>query len=137
MYVCVYVCVCVKDPQILIDWIELNLVLGAKIITIYFQYVPEIFYEIMKPYINEGLVEILDWNLKPLVFSGTDRYEGQFSVINDCIYHYMYRVKYLALMDMDEFIIPQHKNHFKITDMLLLDLFRDCANAPVNSNVED
>ena len=91
----------------------------------------------MKPYINEGLVEILDWNLKPLVFSGTDRYEGQFSVINDCIYHNMYRVKYLALMDMDEFIIPQHKNHFKITDMLLLDLLRDCANALVDSNVED
>ena len=108
----------IKDPQILIDWIELYLVLGAEIITIYFQDVPEIFYEIMKPYINEGLVEILDWNLKPPVFSGIDNYQGQFSVINDCIYHNLYRVKYLALMDMDEFIIPQHKNHFKITDML-------------------
>ena len=108
----------IKDPQLLIDWIELNLVLGAEIITIYFQDVPEIFYEIMKPYINEGLVEILDWNLKPPVFSGIDNYQGQFSVINDCIYHNLYRVKYLALMDMDEFIIPQHKNHFKITDML-------------------
>ena len=39
----------IKDPQILLNWIELNLVLGAEIITIYFQNVPEIFYEIMKP----------------------------------------------------------------------------------------
>ena len=108
----------IKDPQILIDWIELYLVLGAEFFTIYFQDVPEIFYEVMKPYINEGLVEILEWRLKSTVLSGTDVFWGQFSLINDCIYHNLYRVKYLALMDMDEFIIPQNKSYFKITDML-------------------
>ena len=108
----------IKDPQILIDWIELYLVLGAEIFTIYFQDVPEIFYEIMKPYINEGLVEILEWKLKSTALSGTDVFWGQFLLINDCIYHNLYHVKYLALMDMDEFIIPQNKSYFKITDML-------------------
>ena len=47
--------------------------------------------------------------------SGTDVFWGQFSLIDDCIHHNLYQVKYLALMDIDEFIIPQNKNHFKIT----------------------
>ena len=108
----------IKDPQILLHWIELNLVLGAEIITIYFQNVTESFYKIMKPYINEGLVEILDWNLKPPVLSGFTETWGQVGLMNECVYRNLYRVKYLALMDKDEFFIPQDKNHFKITDML-------------------
>ena len=94
----------IKDPPILLYWIEFYLVLG-----IYFQNVPEIFYEIMNPCINEGLVAILDWKLKPPVLSGTDITWCQSALINDCIYHNMYRVKYPALMDMDEFVIPQYK----------------------------
>ena len=71
----------IKNPQILIDWIELYLVLGAEIFTIYFQDVPEIFYEVMKPYINEGLVEILEWRLNSTALSGTDVFWGQFALI--------------------------------------------------------
>ena len=120
----------IKDPQVLLNWVELNLVLGAEIITIYFQNVPESFYKIMKPYIDEGLVEILYWNLKQPVLLGYDITRGQSSLINDCIYHNLYRVKYLALMDIDEFFIPQDKNYFKITDMLPT-LNNLCPNAAV------
>ena len=107
-----------KNPQVLLNWVELNLVLGAEIITIYFQNVPESFYEILKPYVIKGLVEILDWKLKPPVLSGFTETWGQVGLMNECIYRNLYRVKYLALMDMDEFIIPQNESQFKITEIL-------------------
>ena len=97
-----------NDPQLLIDWIELNLVLGAKIITVYFQSVPESFYDILLPYINASIVEVLDWNINA-VLSGFTVAWGQTGLINECIYRNLYCVKYLALIDIDEFIIPQEK----------------------------
>lgn len=36
------------------------------------------------------------------------RTEGLFAALNDCLYRTMYRYKYLALVDLDEFIIPRH-----------------------------
>lgn len=35
------------------------------------------------------------------------RTEGLFAALNDCLYRNMYRYKYLALIDLDEFIIPR------------------------------
>ena len=106
-----------KDPQSLIDWIELNLALGAEIITVYFQSVPKSFYDILLPYINANIVEVLDWNINA-VLSGYTSAWGQVGLINECIYRNLYRVKYLALTDIDEFIIPQQKKYVKITDLL-------------------
>ena len=106
-----------NDPQLLIDWIELNLALGAEIITVYFQSLPESFYDILIPYVNASIVEVLDWNINA-VLSGFTVAWGQTGLINECIYRNLYRVKYLALIDIDEFIIPQEKRYVKITDLL-------------------
>lgn len=35
------------------------------------------------------------------------RTEGLFAALNDCLYRTMYRYKYLALVDLDEFIVPR------------------------------
>ena len=92
------------------DWVELNKELGAEIITVYFQSVPDSMYEAMIPYIETGLVEVLDWNLikAPTIFASNKGYghDGQSGLINECLYRNLYRVKYLALIDIDEFIVP-------------------------------
>ena len=98
-----------KEPQILVDWVELNIILGAEIITVYLQNVPESYYTAMLPYINKGIVEVLDWNLKPPIIPGYTKHWGQSGTITECIYRNLYRVKYLALIDVDEFIVPQEK----------------------------
>lgn len=38
------------------------------------------------------------------------RTEGLFAALNDCLYRTMYRYKYLALVDLDEFIVPRHND---------------------------
>lgn len=90
----------------LVDWVELNKELGAEIITVYFQDVREPMYNILKPYIKSGLVEVLDWSMKKPTIEEYTFCFGQSAVINECIWRNMYRVKYLGLFDIDEFIVP-------------------------------
>ena len=96
-----------NEPQLLVDWVELNIALGAKVITVYLQNVSESYYEIMQPYIEQGIVEVLDWKLHiPLVPEYTKHW-GQTATISECIFRNINRVKYLGLMDVDEFFVPQ------------------------------
>ena len=96
------------DPQLLVDWVDLHIALGAEIINVYLQNVSESYYTLLKPYVKRGIVEVLDWNLKPPLIPGYTSDWGQSGVINECIYRNLYRVKYLALLDIDEFVIPMH-----------------------------
>ena len=117
-----------SDPQLLVDWVELNLALGAEIITVYLQNVPESFYILMLPYIRRNVVEVIDWKLKPPLIDGYTKCWGQVGTINECIYRNLYRVKYVALIDIDEYIVPQKKQ--RITDVLHnLDLLRPNASS--------
>ena len=99
-----------NDPQLLVDWVELNIALGAEIITVYLQDVTESYYTAMLPYIEKGIVEVLDWNMKPPLVPGYTKDWGQTGTVTECIYRNINRVKYLALIDLDEFIIPQQNS---------------------------
>ena len=99
-----------NDPQLLVDWVELNIALGAEIITIYLQNVPESYYTAMLPYIEKRIVEVLDWNMKPPLVPEYTKDWGQTGTVTECIYRNINRVKYLALIDLDEFIIPQQNS---------------------------
>ena len=95
------------EPQLLLDWVELNLALGAKFITVYLQNVSDSYYDIMRPYMERGIVEVLDWKmLIPLVPEYTKHW-GQTATVSECIFRNIYRVKYLGLIDVDEFFVPQ------------------------------
>ncbi|KAH8403325.1 hypothetical protein KR222_010812 [Zaprionus bogoriensis] len=52
-------------------------------------------------------VSILPWNLR-MRSQKEIRTEGLFAALNDCLYRNMYRYKYLALVDLDEFIVPRY-----------------------------
>uniref|UniRef100_A0A3Q2P6L3 Glycosyltransferase family 92 protein n=1 Tax=Fundulus heteroclitus TaxID=8078 RepID=A0A3Q2P6L3_FUNHE len=64
-----------------------------------------------------GLVEVIPWSLSeylkvsrranPYQDPGDIHYYGQVPALNDCLYRYMYRSKYIALHDLDELILPQ------------------------------
>ncbi|XP_035240925.1 glycosyltransferase family 92 protein F13G3.3 [Anguilla anguilla] len=68
-------------------------------------------------YEAQGLVEVVPWpvtsfiNVSPgwrkSASPGDLHYYGQIPALNDCLYRYMYRTKYVALHDIDELILPQ------------------------------
>ena len=105
-----------KEPEMLVHWIELNLALGAEIITIYLQNVPESYYTMVIPYIKRGVVEVLDWGLRPPLIPEYTKDWGQTGTITECVYRNLYRVKYLGLYDIDEFIVPQRVK--KVPEMI-------------------
>ena len=60
-------------------------------------------------------VQVLPWNL-PIESQMRIRTEAQFTALNDCNFRLMNRVKYAAMVDVDEFLIPHR--HPNLTSLL-------------------
>ena len=104
------------DPKVVLDWVKLNLALGTEFMTIYLQTGAEKIYDILLPYINKGLVEVLDWKMEPPLIAERSYHDGQTGVIAECVWRNMNRVKYLGMNDVDEFFIPQR--HSSLLEMM-------------------
>lgn len=93
----------------LIEFIEFNRILGADVFILYLEtslesLSPEV-RSIVRYYQRQNVVIPIPWHL-PFTTSSI-WYHGQSLVINDCLYRNMNDFKYLAFVDLDEFIIPQ------------------------------
>ena len=92
----------------LIEFLELNQILGVTKFTLYRDTVSDEVNCVLKHYEKLGKIEVLPWDLK--IESQTEiRTEGLFAALNDCLYRNMNTFKYLMLIDFDEFIVP-HTN---------------------------
>ncbi len=101
----------IKDPQIIVEFVELHRALGAEIITMYVQTASPLVWKAMQQYADEGLVDLINWNLTFVKDAGYVHYKGQSLLVNECVYRNMYRVEYLAMNDLDEVIVPQGNLH--------------------------
>ena len=104
-------------PKVLLDWVKLNIALGAEFMTLYLQAGAEGVYDILLPYINRGIVEVLDWKLEPGITDRPSYHFGQTGVIVECLWRNIYRTRYLGLNDVDEFLVPQ--KHKTLPEMIL------------------
>lgn len=79
-------------------------------------------------YIQEGFVDIIPWPIDHYItpsyswtpqMGGEMHYFGQLATLNDCVYRYMYRSRYVLLNDIDEIIVPyQHTSLSSAVSML-------------------
>lgn len=93
----------------LIEYIELNFLLGVQHFTFYNHTVGPHVECVLNHYLKQKespTVDVLEWNLD-LRSQKEIRTEGLLAALNDCLYRNMYKYKYLALVDLDEFIIPR------------------------------
>ena len=104
--------VCIQTPlygketvQNVYEFIEIHKILGVDIFTIYSQINRKGFTDGLKVYEDENILDYLEW---PTTFKRDNilHYYGEVLTIHDCLYRNMYRVKYLALVDLDEVIVP-------------------------------
>ena len=56
-----------------------------------------------------GKVTVLPWKLD-MVSQREIRTEGLFAALNDCLYRSMYDFGYIALIDLDEIVMPKHND---------------------------
>ncbi|XKL60306.1 hypothetical protein PGB90_001322 [Kerria lacca] len=99
----------------LIEYIELNKILGISHFTFYDASTGPNANCILEKYRNEGLISVLPWRLR-MKSKIEIRTEGMFAALNDCLYRNMYIFPYVAFIDTDEFIVPR----FNFTLMQLI-----------------
>lgn len=106
----------------MVEFIELYRLLGATHVTLYNDTVGTEADCALKYYENKGLVTILPWHRLDMISQREIRTEGLFAALNDCLYRSMYKYEYVALVDLDEFIIPRHND--TIVDLIRYDRVR-------------
>lgn len=107
------------DPYKLVEWFEVNKVLGVTEFNVYCNHVDETSLKALYFYQNEGILN--------LHFVPTPHYEDTRNgnvvssalSLNDCMYRNIYRYKWMVVVDLDEIIIPKkaHNYHDLIQDI--------------------
>ncbi|XP_054284121.1 uncharacterized protein LOC129001015 [Macrosteles quadrilineatus] len=93
----------------LTEFIELNTLLGVSHFFFYNHTCSDQVSCILEDYRSRGRVSVLPWKLD--IPSQTEiRTEGLFAALNDCLYRTMYHFSHIALIDLDEFIVPRHND---------------------------
>ncbi|XDV29761.1 hypothetical protein PO909_032804, partial [Leuciscus waleckii] len=114
--VCISVMYDYKNVLGLVQAMEMFRLLGAQRVVIYKTNCDSDTQKVLDYYVKRGFVEIIPWTIKKHInvssgwrkdlSPGQLHYYGQIPALNDCVYRYMYQSRYVALHDMDEFILP-------------------------------
>lgn len=101
----------------LVEWFELNKVLGAEKFVVYNCSIAQNVDHILRLYSGWGLVDVIQWKL-PMKVKTTQNehtsdeihYYGQLAALQDCLYRNRHISEFVVNIDLDEFIIPQSEN---------------------------
>ena len=109
----------------LIEWIELNRILGVDFFTLYNHTTGPAVDKVLNYYSIQGILEVIPWQL-PMGVDTWPRastpveihYFGQLAASNDCLRRNRNRTKYLLVIDLDEFIIPRSEGVITLSQMM-------------------
>lgn len=97
----VSVCSIFRDEgSYLKEWIEFHKIVGVEHFYLYNNKSNDNYLEVLKPYIDNGYVTLVDWP-KP---------QSQMEAFLDCANKYSSETKWIAFIDLDEFIVPNEKD---------------------------
>jgi hypothetical protein len=109
------------------EWIEFHLLVGVEHFYLYNNLSTDHPEEVLEPYINMGIVELIDW---PYAF--TDDHKEwiriQKGAYNDILRRAVKCVKWVAFIDTDEFLFPTAKDNLQE----VLNEFDSCGAVAVN-----
>ena len=99
----------------LIEFIELNTILGIDHFLFYNHTVgPKVDCLLRHYATTTDRITVLPWHRLDMKSQQEIRTEGIFASLNDCLYRTMYRFKYVAMIDLDEFLIPHQDDDLKV-----------------------
>lgn len=103
----VSVCAIFKDEaKYLREWIEFHKIVGIEHFYLYNNFSTDDYLSVLTPYIDSGLVTLIDW---PVM-------QGQMSAYRNCVERFQNETQWIGFIDIDEFVCP---NSFdKIGDFL-------------------
>jgi Glycosyltransferase family 92 len=100
----------------LIEWIELNQILGFSHFYFYDRSISKEVACILKEYVARGVATVTRWDGSRPNNQGRIRENNMYGTFNDCLYRNMYNYKYLSYFDVDEFLVP--KKHENLIDLM-------------------
>ncbi|XP_060733426.1 beta-1,4-galactosyltransferase galt-1-like isoform X1 [Tachysurus vachellii] len=105
-----------ENVLLLVQAMEMYRILGVQKVAIYKTNCSNVTQKVLDYYISQDFVELIPWSVSSYInvsrgwrkweSPGELHYFGQIAALNDCLYRYMYKSHYVALQDMDEFILP-------------------------------
>jgi len=109
----------------LVEWIEVNKLLGVERFTIYVHNVSKGDMNILNYYESKNIVEIINWTLSTDNARQYDppsaddiSYFAQMAAGNDCLYRNKGRATFTMNTDLDELIVPSRAADFTLLDMI-------------------
>lgn len=99
-----------NEAPYLKEWIEYHKIVGAQHFYLYNNQSNDHYLEVLSPYLQDGTVELVDWNDPDFL------HNGQKNGYRDAIQKCQGKVKWLALIDLDEYFVP--KFHNNMADLL-------------------
>ena len=112
-----------NDFRQVVETIELNRMFGAQRIVVYDYSTGRSVLSYLKHYVKEGVVDIIKYTLP--VAEDEIHYFGQLATVNDCVYRYMYRTKFLVFSDFDEIFVPRK---FPAWSQTMNDIIQDTSS---------
>ena len=93
------ICAIFKNEALYLkEWIEYHKFIGVDKIYLYNNNSTDNYYEVLKPYIKEKFV----------ILKNCPGKERQMDAYNDCLMRYKYKAKYIAFIDIDEFLFEKN-----------------------------
>lgn len=98
------ICAIFKDESpYLKEWIEFHLLVGFDHFYLFNNNSSDNYRETLKPYIESGVVTLIDWKKEP----------GQMDAYAYCAKQYKNETKWIAFIDLDEFVVPIRDDNIK------------------------
>ena len=79
------------------EWLDYHLLAGVEHFYLYNNESSDNFAEVLKPYVDAGIVTVIDWPGKIM----------QMPAYNDALERFRFFCRYIAFVDLDEFILPK------------------------------
>lgn len=103
------VCMIFRDEApYLKEWIEFHRLLGVEHFYLYNNLSQDNYKDVLNPYINSGIVELIEWNQEAHDVREWD--DVQIGAYNDGLIRAKKASKWLAILDSDEFLFPTTEN---------------------------
>lgn len=101
-----------NEAPFLREWLEYHQLIGVEHFYLYNNLSTDQYQEVLTPYIKKGVVELIDWSERPTNWGEWSKI--QVAAYRDAIERSKDKTKWLAIIDIDEFIVPVKNKHLKV-----------------------
>lgn len=98
-----------NEEAYLKEWIEFHKLVGVEHFYLYNNCSTDGYLSVLQPYIEEGVVELIDWPIQAMSWNEWI-HEVQPAAYVNCVKYARSKTKWLALIDVDEFLTPISKD---------------------------